>query len=119
MDQETENEVNLPRTAKQNSRTADEMQKARGVIKQNKKYNNQLVREQARIHLSRKRGRRGRRRRRGGAKKNNAEERSAARSPVSFSLEQEAEEPRPLPLLSLRDVRKIRVQGGKQEVEWK
>ena len=47
-----------------------------------------------------------------GAKKNKDEERSAVRFPVSFSSEKETEEPRPLSLLSLGDVRKDSGPGG-------
>ena len=41
----------------------------------------------------------------GGGKKNDTEERRVVRSPVSFSSEKKAEELRPLPLLSLEDMR--------------
>ena len=89
--------------AKQNSGTADEMHKAREGIEQNKKYNNHPVREQATIstHMYPRGGEKGGEGGEGGGGNKNAKERSATRSPVSFSSEKETGEPRPLPLLYL------------------
>ena len=88
-DQEAKNEANLSQTAKRGSGTANK--KTRGGIKQNKKQqstgqgtsNNTSFWEEGEEEGGGKEGKEG------GAKKNNAEERSVARSPVSFSSEKE------------------------------